>query len=84
MAGLHRKEKASSLRAPSVICRTKGRRALSVMYLSRSPSLKYKPEEGTKGPLEGLDISFEAVNTKADLASAQERRSSTRVHLDMV
>ena len=64
MAGLHRKEKASSLRAPSVICRTKGRRALSVMYLSRSPSLKYKPEEGTKGPLlQGLDISFEAANT---------------------
>ena len=63
MAGLHRKEKASSLRAPSMICRS---RALSLCYvpLSRFSSLKYKPEEGTKGPLlQGLDISFEAANT---------------------
>ena len=70
MAGLHRKEKASSLRAPSVICRAKGRRvrlelkgSLLCTSLSRSPSLKYKPEEGTKNPLQGLDISFEAANT---------------------
>ena len=64
MAGLHRKEKASSLRAPSVICRSMAL-SLSLCYvpLSWASSLKYKPEEGTKGPLQGLDISFEAANT---------------------